>query len=103
MNEVATLLGLRKCLRTSTAGRRSPKKGAAGKSRHHVTIAMYFGKDRRPAEEILSRAAWSGGDRRKNGTSSICRTTLSRPARVWRTARSAFDFVLEAIANDNAA
>ncbi|MEZ4509861.1 MAG: ABC transporter substrate-binding protein [Eubacteriales bacterium] len=70
-----------------------------------VTIAMYFGDGPTPEEEILSRAAWQGMAAVQNGTIlNLPDNELSRPGpRLADGAQALFDFILEAIAKDDAA
>ncbi|NLI53934.1 MAG: ABC transporter substrate-binding protein [Clostridiales bacterium] len=106
MNEVATLLGLRNVFAdVSGWAEISEEQVLQANPDIIVTIAMYFGEGQTPAEEILSRAAWSEVTAVKNGDIlNLPDNELSRPGpRLADGAQALFDFVLEAIANDNAA
>jgi iron complex transport system substrate-binding protein len=70
-----------------------------------VTIAMYFGEDLTPVQEILARAGWQDITAVKNGDIlNLPNNELSRPGpRIADGAQALFDFVKEIVTLEKAA
>lgn len=70
-----------------------------------VTISMYYGEGPTPVDEILSRTGWQDVTAVKNGDIlNLANNELSRPGpRLAEGAQALFDFVLAAVAQDDAA
>lgn len=106
MDEIATMLGLKNIF-ADTAGwaEVSEEQVLEANPDIIVTIAMYFGEGLTPTDEILSRAGWQTVSAVKNGDIlNLPNNELSRPGpRIANGAQALFDFVLAAIAQDDAA
>lgn len=106
MDEIATMLGLKNVFAdVSGWAEVSEEQVLAANPDFIVTIAMYYGEGQTPTEEILSRAGWQGVSAVQNGDIlNLPNNELSRPGpRLAEGAQALFDFVLEAIAKQNAA
>ncbi len=106
MDEIATLLGLKNVFAdVSGWAEVSEEQVLEANPDIIVTIAMYYGEGQTPTEEILSRAGWQDLTAVQNGDIlNLPDNELSRPGpRLATGAQALFDFVLEAIQQDNAA
>ena len=106
MDEIATMLGLTNIFASATGWAEvSEEQVLEANPDIIVTIAMYFGEGQTPAEEILARAGWQDVTAVKNGDIlNLPNNELSRPGpRIADGAKALFDFVLAAVAKDDAA
>ena len=106
MDEIATMLGLKNIFSdVSGWAEVSEEQVLAANPDIIVTIAMYFGEGPKPGEEILSRAGWQDVTAVKNGDIlNLPNNELSRPGpRLADGAKALFDFVLAAVAKQDAA
>jgi iron complex transport system substrate-binding protein len=106
MDEIATLLGLKNIFSdVSGWAEVSEEQVLAANPDIIVTIAMYYGEGLKPAEEIASRAGWQDVTAVQNGDIlNLPDNELSRPGpRLADGAKALFDFVLAAVAKDDAA
>ncbi len=106
MDEIAAMLGLKNVFAdVSGWAEVSEEQVLEANPDIIVTVAMYFGEGQTPVDEILSRAGWQDVAAVKNGDIlNLPDNELSRPGpRLAEGAQALFDFVLEAIAKQNAA
>ena len=106
MDEIATMLGLKNIFASATGWAEiSEEQVLEANPDIIVTIAMYYGEGQTPVEEILSRAGWQDVTAVKNGDIlNLPNNELSRPGpRIADGAKALFDFVLAAVAKDDAA
>ncbi len=106
MNEIADLLGLKNVFAdVSGWAEISEEQVLQANPDIIVTITMYFGEGPTPVDEISSRTGWQDLAAVQNGDIlNLPDNELSRPGpRLADGAQALFDFVLEAVKQDNAA
>ena len=95
MNEIAELMGLKNCFDELDGWVEVSQEQVISRNPDYiVTIAMYFGEGAPPADEIMSRAGWSGVTAVKNKkVLNLQNNELSRPGpRLAEGARLLYDF-----------
>ena len=106
MDEIATMLGLTNIFADLSSWAEISEEQILERNPDIiVTITMYYGEGPTPVDEILARTGWQDVTAVKNGDIlNLANNELSRPGpRLADGAQALFDFVLAAVAQDDAA
>ena len=106
MDEIATMLGLTNIFADLSSWAEISEEQILERNPDIiVTITMYYGEGPTPVDEILARTGWQDVTAVKNGDIlNLANNELSRPGpRLAVGAQALFDFVLAAVAQDDAA